>query len=60
MTIWAAKSGVEEKEKGSLEIGKYADFIMLDTDLLKCEPGKILSAKVLATFVGGEKVFERK
>ncbi len=35
MTIWAAKSNFEEKEKGSLEAGKFADFIILDKDIMK-------------------------
>jgi predicted amidohydrolase YtcJ len=57
MTIWAAKSNFEETDKGSLEKGKYADFIILDTDLLNCAPEKILNTKVLATYVNGEKVY---
>ncbi len=57
MTIWAAKSNFEEHEKGSLEKGKFADFIIMDTDLMKVEDGKILDSKVLKTFVGGEIVF---
>ena len=60
MTIWAAKSNFEEKEKGSLEIGKFADFVILDQDLMKIADEKILKTKVLSTFVGGEKVFDRK
>ncbi len=57
MTTWAAKAAFEEKEKGSLVKGKAADFIMLDNDLITCDPSKILGTKVLATFVNGEKVF---
>ncbi|MFN0083232.1 MAG: amidohydrolase [Ferruginibacter sp.] len=57
MTMWAAKAAFEEKEKGSLEIGKAADFIMLDTDLMKCDKNKILGTKVLGTWVNGEKVW---
>lgn len=57
MTIWAAKSNFEEKEKGSLEKGKLADFIILDTDILKAAPEKLLEVKVLKTFVGGERVY---
>ncbi len=60
MTIWAAKANFEENEKGSLEKGKYADFIILDKDLMTSEEKDLLSIKVLKTFVGGEKVFERK
>lgn len=58
MTIWAARSNFEEKEKGSLEKGKFADFIILDTDILKAAPEKLLTIKVVKTFVNGEKVFE--
>ena len=57
MTIWAAKSNFEEKEKGSLEVGKFADFIILDKDLMKASPVEILNMKVKMTFLNGEKVF---
>lgn len=57
MTIWAAKANFEEHEKGSIEKGKFADFVILDNDLMKVEEGKILSTKVLKTFVGGELVY---
>ncbi len=57
MTIWAAKAAFEEKEKGSLEKGKAADFIMLDNDLMKCTEEKILGTKVLGTWVNGKKVW---
>ena len=60
MTIWAAYSNFEEKEKGSLQPGKFADFIILDTDLMKCKPEEILKSKVLRTFVDGQMVFENK
>lgn len=58
MTIWAAKANFEEHEKGSLEAGKFADFVILDTDLMTASPTKILATKVLSTYLGGEKVFE--
>lgn len=58
MTIWAAKANFEEKEKGSLEKGKFADFIILDTDIMKTSGADLLNIKVLKTFVGGEKVYE--
>lgn len=56
MTIWAARSNFEEKEKGSLEPGKLADFIILDKDLMTVGEQEILGINVLKTFVGGEKV----
>jgi len=57
MTIWAAKASFEEKKKGSLETGKFADFIILNTDLMSCEPASILKTKVLATYSAGKKVY---
>jgi predicted amidohydrolase YtcJ len=57
MTIWAAKGSFEEREKGSLEKGKAADFILIDTDLIHCDPEAILKTKVLATYSNGERVF---
>ena len=60
MTIWAATSNFEEKEKGSLEKGKFADFIILDADIMKEAPEKLLGIKVIKTFLGGEKVYEIK
>ncbi|WP_297086022.1 amidohydrolase [uncultured Draconibacterium sp.] len=57
MTIWAAKSSFEEQQKGSIETGKYADFIMLDTDLMKANSQEVLNAKVIGTWSAGEKVF---
>ena len=57
MTIWAAKSNFEENEKGSLEKGKFADFIILDQDLLKAGAKEVLETKVLATYLGGLRVY---
>lgn len=60
MTIWAARSNFEEKEKGSLEAGKFADFIMLDQDLLSAPEDRLWGVNVLQTWINGEKVFEKK
>lgn len=57
MTIWAAYASFDEKEKGSLEKNKAADFILVDTDLMKCDVKQILNTKVLATYMNGERVF---
>ncbi len=57
MTIWAAKASFLEKEVGSLEAGKKADFILLDKDLMKVAETDILNVKVNATYLGGKKVF---
>ena len=59
ITIWAAISNFEENEKGSLEAGKMADFIILESDVMKVPVEKIPQIKVSQTFVGGEMVFGR-
>jgi predicted amidohydrolase YtcJ len=60
MTIWAARSNFEEAEKGSIEVGKFADFVILDKDLMRAPENELLRINVLKTYVNGEKVFERK
>lgn len=60
MTIWAAKANFEENEKGSLEKGKFADFVILDRDLMKANEKELLQINVLKTFLNGEKVYEKK
>lgn len=57
-TINAAFASFDEKEKGSLEKGKLADFVIIDEDLRAIAPEKIRDAKILKTFVGGKKVFD--
>ena len=60
MTIWAAYSNFEEGEKGSLESGKFADFVILDTNIMTCPENEIPMTKVLATYVNGEAVYEKQ
>jgi predicted amidohydrolase YtcJ len=60
ITIWAAKAQFEEKEKGSIEPGKYADFVILDNDIMKINGDQLPKVKVLKTYVNGEKVYEKK
>ncbi len=57
MTIWAAKAAFEEKEKGSLENGKAADFIILDRDIIKCQEDQLLKTTVMYTYINGERVY---
>lgn len=54
----AAFASFDEDLKGTLEIGKLADFVILSEDILEVEATKIRDLKVLETFVGGKKVFE--
>ena len=56
MTIWAAFSNFEEKEKGSLEVGKWADFVIYDQDLMKMDEKKIPFIKPSQTFLKGNRV----
>jgi predicted amidohydrolase YtcJ len=56
MTIWAAKANRMEKQVGSIEVGKKADFILLDKDLMKVPTDSILQIKVLKTYSSGERV----
>ncbi|MEY3539570.1 MAG: hypothetical protein RL188_987 [Bacteroidota bacterium] len=56
MTIWAAKANRMEKQVGSIEVGKKADFILLDKDLMKVPTDSILYVKVLKTYSNGERV----
>lgn len=60
MTIWAAFANFEEKEKGSIEVGKFADFTILDKDIMKVDEKEIPNTKVVATFINGEMVYENK
>jgi predicted amidohydrolase YtcJ len=59
MTIWPAIANFEEQKKGSLEIGKWADLVMLDKDLLKCPETSILQTGAQLTIVQGEVVYRK-
>ena len=57
MTIWAAYSNFEENEKGSIEIGKFADFVILNQNIMEIDGNKIPKTKVISTYLNGEKVY---
>jgi hypothetical protein len=57
-TVDAAWAGFAEDDVGSLEIGKYADFVVLDRDPFALDAGDIPDIRVLRTVVGGETVYE--
>lgn len=59
MTIWAAKADCLEREIGSLEQGKRADFVILDRDLMNTGAGEVLQTQVVATYSGGRRVDSR-
>ncbi|MEF8846430.1 MAG: amidohydrolase [Bacteroidales bacterium] len=58
MTIWAARSMFEEEDKGSIEKGKQADFVVTDKDIMEIEMEEVPEVKVLKTFVQGEEVYK--
>lgn len=58
ITLWAAKGNFEESIKGSIEVGKAADFVILDTDIMNAHEEQILETKVNLLSVSGEIVFE--
>ena len=57
MTIWAAYLNFEENEKGSIEKGKLADFIIIDRDIMKIDIDETPKTEVLKTYVSGELVY---
>ncbi|HMA23682.1 MAG TPA: amidohydrolase, partial [Gemmatimonadaceae bacterium] len=59
MTIWPAYAAFQEQTMGSLTPGKYADFVILDRDIMSIPDSEILGTNVLATYIGGRAVFER-
>jgi len=58
MTLWAAYSNFEEPLKGSLEKGKFADFIEIDTDIMEADPMLLQKAKITKTYINGKLVWE--
>jgi len=57
-TIWPAYGVFEENDKGSIEVGKLADFTVLSQDILKIPEPEILKSRCVMTIIGGEVVFE--
>ena len=59
MTIWPAYAAFQDSVLGSIKPGKLADFTVLDRDIMTVPTNQILSAGVVATFVGGRQVYSR-
>ncbi|HVF39024.1 MAG TPA: amidohydrolase [Gemmatimonadaceae bacterium] len=60
MTIWPAFAAFQEATMGSLSLGKYMDFVILDRDIMTVPPPEILQSRVISTWIGGRSVYERK
>ena len=60
MTVWPAYAGFQEKTMGSISPGKYADFVILDRDIMTVPVTDILKTGVISTWMGGRAVFERR
>lgn len=60
ITIWAAKAAFEENEKGSIESNKFADFVVLDKDIMEIPENEIPYVKILGTYSSGIDVLKLK
>jgi len=60
MTIWPAYAGFQESMLGSLTPGKYADFVVLDRDIMRIPDTEIIATRVVSTWIGGKRVYEAK
>jgi hypothetical protein len=58
ITIWPAFSNFQDPFKGSLEVGKDADFVILTQDIMKIAPSEILKTFIIQTYINGECVFD--
>lgn len=59
-TIWPAHGAFQENVRGSVEVGKYADFTVFDTDFMTADPQDILSAQTVMTMVGGQITYQNR
>ena len=59
MTIWAALANFEEHKKGTLEVGKLADIVILNRDIMRCSEQQLPSTEVIMTILQGEIVFKK-
>ena len=59
ITLWPAYAAFMENESGSLTAGKYADFVVLDRDIMTAAPEEMLRAQVLMTMLSGKPVYKK-
>jgi predicted amidohydrolase YtcJ len=58
MTLWPAFAAFQERDMGSLTPGKYADFVVLDRDIMRVPASEILGTHVVSTWIGGREVYQ--
>jgi predicted amidohydrolase YtcJ len=57
LTLWPAHAAFQDSVMGSLTPGKYADFVLLDRDIMTVPDSAILGTRVIATYLGGREVY---
>ena len=60
MTEWGAYASVEENQKGTIEVGKVADFVILDRDIILAKESNILKTRIVATLLDGNIVYSNR
>ena len=60
MTQWGAYANFEENEKGTIEVGKVADFVILDRDIVLEKESNILKTRIVATLLNGNIVYSNR
>lgn len=60
LTLWPAYAAFQEQERGSIEVGKLADFTVLSADIMQLPETEILKARVICTIIGGEVAYEAR
>jgi len=58
-TIWGSYAVFEEDIKGSIEVGKLADFTIFSKDIMKIPEEEIMSSEIVSTIVGGRVVYSK-
>ena len=60
MTLWGAYANFEEKQKGSIQVGKVADFVILDRDIIRIAEKRIINTRIVATLLDGNIVYSNR
>jgi len=58
ITYWPAKASFNEKEKGKIKVGMFADFVIIDKNIMECSQEELLKTKILGIWINGERIKE--